>query len=381
MNAIEVVDVYKKFRIYHDKNRTIKERLLFRNRNAYEERWVLRGIRFCVAKGEALGIVGENGSGKSTTLKLMSRIMAPDKGEIHVAGRVSSLIELGAGFHPDMSGRENIYINASIFGLTKKEIDNRLQDIIEFSGLSEYIDSPVRTYSSGMYMRLAFSVAIHVNADVLLIDEILTVGDAAFQQKCFARMKEIKQSGVTIVIVSHSLGEIERICDRSIWLCDGKIAKEGNPEDVHARYLAYMANKSTGTQAVQLHDIGHIAQVTLSSGGENKTAFSTGEPMDIHIDLHRDEHDEPIVVEASVFTAQGFLITAKGVQMPSKVDKAVLHLGALPLNGDEYTITVAMFTMQHEVIDLRERAAVFTIAADSAEPGAVHVPSSWELFP
>ena len=234
MDAIKVTDVKKKFKVYYDKGQTFKERLLFRNRNYHEDRWVLQGVSFTVKRGEAIGLVGENGSGKSTLLKLLTKIMYPDEGSIEIQGRVSSLIELGAGFHPDMSGRENIYTNAAIFGLTKREIDERLNDIIAFSELEQFIDNPVRTYSSGMYMRLAFSVAINVNADVLLIDEILAVGDANFQSKCFDKLREIKAQGTTIVIVSHSLGQIEQICDRSLWLENGKIRVEGEPRYVHA---------------------------------------------------------------------------------------------------------------------------------------------------
>lgn len=239
-NAIEVRDVKKFFKVYHDKGNQLKERLLFSNRNTYEKREVLKGISFEVKKGEAIGLVGKNGCGKSTTLKLLTRIIYPDEGSIEIKGRVSSLIELGAGFHPDMTGRENIYTNAAIFGLTHKEIDNRLDDIIRFSELEEFIDNPVRTYSSGMYMRLAFSVAINVNADVLLIDEILAVGDVNFQQKCFDKLKEIKAKGTTIVIVSHSLNQIEQICERSIWIENGKIREEGIPKYVHEKYLAAM---------------------------------------------------------------------------------------------------------------------------------------------
>ena len=244
MSVISVKDVEKKFKVYYDKGQTFKERLLFRNRNHYEERPVLKGISFQVEKGQAIGIIGENGSGKSTLLKLMTRIMYPDKGSIEIKGRVSSLIELGAGFHPDMSGRENIYTNASIFGLTKKEIDLRLNDIIAFSELEEFIDNPVRTYSSGMYMRLAFSVAINVDSDILLIDEILAVGDVSFQAKCFNKLREIKANGTTIVIVSHSLGQIEQICDRSIWIKDGLIEMEGFPRDVHPFLWIFMGKKA-----------------------------------------------------------------------------------------------------------------------------------------
>ena len=243
MAVIEVQDVKKSFRVYSDKGKTLKEKMLFQKRNQYEERLVLDGISFQVEKGEAVGLVGHNGCGKSTLLKLMTKIFRPDSGTIRIQGRVSSLIELGAGFHPDMTGRENIYTNASIFGLTKREIRNRMEEIIAFSELEDYIDNPVRTYSSGMYTRLAFSVAIHVDADVLLIDEILAVGDASFQAKCFERLLEIKAKGTTIVIVSHSLVQIEQICNRSIWIEKGKIQMEAPPNEVHPSYLAHMGQQ------------------------------------------------------------------------------------------------------------------------------------------
>lgn len=243
INVIEVRNVKKKFKVYFDKGSSLKEKILFQSRNRYEDRWVLKGISFSVKQGEAIGLIGKNGCGKSTTLKLLSRIMYPNEGEIEIKGRVSSLLELGAGFHPDMSGRENIYTNASIFGLTRKEIDMRMHDIISFSELEEFLDNPVRTYSSGMYMRLAFSVAINVDADVLLIDEILAVGDVSFQAKCFEKLKEIKANGTTIVIVSHSMGQIEQICDRTIWLDEGLIKEEGIPKFVGEHYLNVMEKK------------------------------------------------------------------------------------------------------------------------------------------
>ena len=239
-NAIEVRNLKKIFKIYPDKSNSIKEKILFFKRNKYEVNQVLDGVSFDIKKGEAVGLIGKNGCGKRTTLKLLNRIMYPTSGTIRVNGRVSSLIELGAGFHPDMSGRENIYTNASIFGLTKKQIDEKLDDIIEFSELGEAVDNPVRTYSSGMYMRLAFSVAINVEADVLLIDEILAVGDVSFQKKCFEKLREIKYSGTTIVIVSHSLQQIEQICDKSIWIEKGHIRQIGNPKEIHLKYLKEM---------------------------------------------------------------------------------------------------------------------------------------------
>ena len=242
-NAIEVSNLVKVFKVYRDKGKSLKEKALFWHRNKYEERRVIDGISFEIKKGEAVGLIGHNGCGKSTTLKLLTRIMYPTAGTVEIKGKVSALIELGAGFHPDMSGRENIYINASIFGLTKKEIDARVDKIIEFSELDKFIDDPIRTYSSGMYMRLAFAVAINVDADILFIDEILAVGDVAFQKKCFDNLKKIKNAGTTIVIVSHALNQIEEICDRSIWIDGGKIRMQGKPTDVHKEYLEFMQRK------------------------------------------------------------------------------------------------------------------------------------------
>jgi ABC-2 type transport system ATP-binding protein len=242
-SAIKIIGVKKKFKSYIDKAGSFKERFLRPNSKKHEEIWVLRGIDLDIIKGEVVGIIGKNGCGKSTLLKLLTKILHPNEGKIETRGRVSSLIELGAGFHPDMSGRENIYTNASIFGIKHKEVDQRMDDIIRFSELEEFIDQPVRTYSSGMYMRLAFAVAINVNADILLIDEILAVGDAAFQKKCFEKMKEIKANGTTIVIVSHSMDQLYKICDRLVWIENGLIKDEGVPRLIGATYLAEMEDK------------------------------------------------------------------------------------------------------------------------------------------
>ena len=241
--VIRVDNVKKSFKSYKDKATSFKERFVNPSRGKHEDVMVLKGISFEVHKGEAIGIIGKNGCGKSTTLKMLTRILYPNEGKIEIKGRVSSLIELGAGFHPDMTGRENIYTNASIFGITRKEVDRRLNDIIRFSELEEYIDNPVRTYSSGMYMRLAFAVAINVDADVLLIDEILAVGDSAFQKKCFDKLKEIKANGTTIVIVSHSMDQMYKICDKLIWIENGLIKDEGTPKFIGEAYLAAMEGR------------------------------------------------------------------------------------------------------------------------------------------
>lgn len=236
--AISVDHVYKSFTIYYDRANTLKERLLFFARNKKKEkREVLHDINLEIKKGETVALIGVNGSGKSTLLKLMTKIIYPNQGTLETYGKLTSLLELGAGFHPDFSGRENIYFNASIFGLTKKQIDDRLEQIIEFSELGSYIDNPVRTYSSGMYMRLAFAIAINVDADILLVDEILAVGDQHFQEKCINKMKELKEEGKTMVFVTHSMNTVKEFCSRAVWLDQGVVKMDANPDAVIEQYL------------------------------------------------------------------------------------------------------------------------------------------------
>ena len=236
-NAITVKNMSKNFKIYFDKANTLKEKLLFLSRGKKEVRCVLKNINLTIKKGETVALIGTNGSGKSTLLKLMTKIYYPTIGTVETNGKLTSLLELGAGFHPDFSGRENIYFNASIFGLSKKEIDARISDIVKFSELEEFIDNPVRTYSSGMYMRLAFSIAINVDADILLIDEILAVGDQHFQEKCHEKLMNLKKNGKTIVIVSHTLNSVRQLCDRAIWIFDGKVRMDGECNSVVNAYL------------------------------------------------------------------------------------------------------------------------------------------------
>lgn len=235
--AIEVRNVTKSFKVFFDKPSTLKERIVFWDHKNKEIRTVLNDINLTIEKGETVALIGTNGSGKSTLLKMMTKIIYPTKGEIITNGKLTSLLELGAGFHPDFSGRENIYFNASIFGLSKQEIEKRMNQIIEFSELEEFIDNPVRTYSSGQYMRLAFSIAINVDAEILLIDEILAVGDQHFQEKCFAKLRELKAKKKTIVIVSHNLDQVRSLCDRAIWLFNGIVREDGKAEEVVDEYL------------------------------------------------------------------------------------------------------------------------------------------------
>lgn len=236
-NAIEVRNMTKYFKTEYDKAHTLKERLLFSKKNKKEVHTVLKNINLDIRKGETVCLIGTNGSGKSTLLKLMTKIIYPNEGTIETQGKLTSLLELGAGFHEDFTGRENIYFNASIFGLTKDEIESRMDDIISFSELEEFIDNPIRTYSSGQYMRLAFSIAINVDADILLIDEILAVGDQHFQDKCFAKLKELKESNKTIIIVTHNLYQVKELCTRAVWIYNGEIRMDGNPEKIVDEYL------------------------------------------------------------------------------------------------------------------------------------------------
>ena len=241
-NAIEIRNMYKNFKVQTDKANTLKSLLVTKRHNKVERHEVLKDINLDIQKGETVCLIGNNGCGKSTLLKLMTKIIYPNKGTVQTCGKIASLLELGAGFHPDFTGRENIYFNSAVFGMDHSQIDQRIDDIIEFSELGEFIDEPIRTYSSGMYMRLAFSIAINVDADILLIDEILAVGDQHFQDKCYAKLRELRDDKTkTIVIVSHSLEVVKNLCSRAIWIYKGNIKLDGDPAYVIAEYLEQMA--------------------------------------------------------------------------------------------------------------------------------------------
>ena len=396
-NAIEVHNITKKFKVYVDRGRTLKELTLFSKRRKYEQRVVLDDISFEVKKGEAVGLIGHNGCGKSTTLKLLTRIMYPDSGTIEMQGRVSSLIELGAGFHPDMSGRQNIYTNASIFGLTRKEIDARVDKIIEFSELEAFIDNPVRTYSSGMYMRLAFAVAINVDAEILLIDEILAVGDANFQAKCFNKLKQIKSQGTTIVIVSHSLGQIEEFCERSIWIHDGKIREEGAPRDVHPHYMEYMgqqrkdiapqpepqptSQERTGSGQVR------ITGVYSRDGKESeKNVFKTGAAVSIEIDYKVKEPVEDAVVALEVRNMEGvkcYATDTKKDRIPrinlEKDGKICLDIKSLELLPGNYTMDLSIQTTDGFPVDNLKDGFTFEMYWEIGDKGIRRIEQVWKV--
>lgn len=394
-NAIEVKNVTKKFRVYMDKGHTLKEKTLFRKRRSYEERVVLDGISFEVKKGEAIGLIGHNGCGKSTTLKLLTKIMYPDSGTIEMCGRVSSLIELGAGFHPDLSGRENIYINASIFGLTKKEIEDRIGDIIAFSELEVFIDNPVRTYSSGMYMRLAFAVAIHVEADILLVDEILAVGDASFQAKCFYKLRELKAHGVTIVIVSHSLSQIEQICDQCIWMDAGKVRMKSNPAEVDYAYLDCMGKKLTsqtdgytkagGEENVQ-KELEIVKAEFTHEDGRKDHRFRVGEKVILRVKYKRNtaQRIQPLM-GIKIYRNDG--VNAYGTNTQNERIKLSIQdegwieccFENLNLVAAVYYLDLAFRTQDMLIYDYKTKIQQFETYHSIYEEGISHLDHSWKL--
>jgi len=236
--AVEVVDVSKKFRLYHERNQTIKSAMMRGRTSRHEDFWALRDVSLDIIEGETHGLIGSNGSGKSTLLKCLAKIYWPTEGTINYRGRLASLLEVGSGFHLELSGRENIYLNGSILGMSKKEIDSKFDEIVDFSGVERFLDQPVKNYSSGMYVRLGFSIAIHVEPDILVVDEVLSVGDAEFQNKSVKKFAEFKCQGRTIIMVSHSMGLMEELCDSVTWINQGQVKGTGNPKKIIADYLS-----------------------------------------------------------------------------------------------------------------------------------------------
>lgn len=234
--AVEVVGVSKKFRLFKERNNTLKATIMRGRRVIADDFWALKDVSFEVYEGETFGLIGENGSGKSTMLKCMTRILRPNEGTVTVTGKVSALLELGAGFHPELTGRENVFLNGAILGLSQKELRRRFDDVVDFAGVGAFIDEPVKNYSSGMYVRLAFAVAINVDPDVLLVDEVLAVGDEAFQRKCNEQLTELRRQGKTIVFVSHGLDVVQNICDRAAWFSHGRLMQVGRPKEVIDAY-------------------------------------------------------------------------------------------------------------------------------------------------
>jgi lipopolysaccharide transport system ATP-binding protein len=244
--AVIVDHVSKRFRLYRERNKSLKSALMRGRTSIYDEFWAVKDVSLEVPEGTTFGLIGRNGSGKSTLLKMLARILVPDKGRVVMNGRVASLLEVGSGFHPELSGRENIYLNGSILGMSKKEIDGKFDDIVDFSEVRRFIDQPVKNYSSGMYVRLGFSVAVHVRPDILVVDEVLAVGDAGFQAKSRKRFAELKGDGRTIILVSHSMSQVRELCDRVAWIDQGSLRAIGEPSRVIADYLASVEGADPG---------------------------------------------------------------------------------------------------------------------------------------
>jgi ABC-type polysaccharide/polyol phosphate transport system ATPase subunit len=278
-----------------------------------EDFWALKDISFDVPRGQALGIIGHNGAGKSTILKLLSRITTPSTGEIMINGRLSALIEVGSGFHPELTGRENIYLNGSILGMMRREINEKLDSIVSFAELRQFIDTPVKRYSSGMYVRLGFSIAAHLNPDILLLDEVLAVGDAAFQQKCIERIMELQKAGTTIVFISHDLRAVQKLCNRVILLRKGEIEADGDPDETIELYQSLSQQLGGHAQGSHVQEPTREAVVTslrfYDELGNECLSFETGKPMKAVLNYRVDRPVSDVMFEVQFYSQEGHLIT------------------------------------------------------------------------
>ena len=268
--AVTVDAVSKQFRMYRERNQSLKATLMRGRRASFEEFWALKDVSFEIPQGGTFGLIGENGSGKSTLLKCIAKILTPDTGSIRTRGTMAALLELGSGFHPELSGRENVYLNGSILGMRKSEINRKFDEIVDFSGIETFIDQPVKNYSSGMYVRLGFSVAINIDPEILLVDEVLAVGDAAFQEKCMEKFADFRKAGKTVIIVSHSMGSMRTMCDQAAWLKHGELVGVGDANEVVDTYL----------------DAGHVERIELPDGS---VRWGSGEAMLSKVELLDDQ--------------------------------------------------------------------------------------------
>lgn len=304
--------VSKKYRIYHEpeegKSPHGLGRLVHRLRGNWDNFWALRDVSFEVERGEALGLIGQNGAGKSTILKLLYNITTPSKGTIRVNGRLAALIEVASGFHPELTGRENVFLNGSLLGMKRSEIKKKLDSIVDFAGVSAFIDTPVKRYSSGMYLRLGFSIAAHLDPDILLLDEVLAVGDAVFQTKCIERIQQLRNAGTTIVFVSHNLSAVQSLCDRVFLLRQGEIIRNGPPRDVIAEYEHMFTNMPATTTPAGLPDSSATSPVQIisvnlfNSAGRKTTMFATGDEVRVEVEFIASETVEDALVEVYFYS-------------------------------------------------------------------------------
>jgi ABC-type polysaccharide/polyol phosphate transport system ATPase subunit len=374
--AIELVGVHKRYRVYKERYRSLKEILFHRRFGEWEEHWALRDLDIQVPRSSTVGLIGSNGAGKSTTLKLMSRILVPDRGQVRVNGRVSGLLELGAGFQPEYTGRENVYLNASLLGLGRADIRARFDDIVGFAELEEYIDTPLRTYSSGMFMRLGFAVAIHVEPEVLLVDEILAVGDEAFQHKCLDWIEAFQRRGGTIVMVSHNLASIREMCDEVAWLEQGRLRQFGQGPDVVDAYMDHVREEMERAELSATGQVGGGARPAVELGevqmldesGRAIHEVELGSAITIDIPYHVYRSVATPVFGVAIHRNDGVLAYA------TNTDVDGIDLGPLSESG----------TVRFNCRSLRLLAGSYRVTAAVLASPRLHEPpidSHWQRYP
>jgi ABC-2 type transport system ATP-binding protein len=357
--AIVVDDVSKMFRLYHERNQSLKAAVMRRGRARYTELQALDHVSFEVPRGTTFGIIGHNGSGKSTMLKCLARILRPDSGTIRTAGKVSALLELGAGFHPELSGRDNVYLNGSILGLSRKQIDGRFDEIVSFafgdSGQEDRIDTPVKNYSSGMYVKLGFSVAINVDPDLLLVDEVLTVGDEAFQRKCADKFLDLKDSGKTIVIVSHALGMVRDLCDQVVLLDHGRLTASGVPDEVIGTYLSGVETnvRGDGEHGTRWGEGGaEIMSVeVLNAGFEPTDRVAVGQGVTFRIHYRCDRPVNRPVFKIEVHTLNGMTVAAGNTRFHDRVPDQIEGCGAIEYRVPKLLLVPGLYELSATMLD------------------------------
>jgi ABC-type polysaccharide/polyol phosphate transport system ATPase subunit len=351
--AITVDGVWKRFRLYHERNQSLKAAVMRGGRAKYEEFWALKDVSFEVTPGTTFALVGQNGSGKSTMLKCLAKILRPDRGGTRIEGKMSALLELGAGFHPELSGRENVFLNGSILGLTKRELEQKFDDIVDFAGLEQFIDMPVKNYSSGMYVRLGFSVAINVDPDVLLIDEVLAVGDEEFQRRCLERVVELRSAGKTIVVVTHSLPTVRSLCDEALWLEHGEIRRIGKADQVADAYLGQIHLDILAADGqVNPHRPAGQVSITglelLDRQGRPASRVATGDQVTFR--LHYDAA-EPVtnpVFSFAVHTSDGVLVTGPNTKEAHVSLEKIEGTGHVDLTVDRFMLLIGSYDLSAE---------------------------------
>lgn len=388
-NAIEVSNLGKSYRAQGVGAPTLYKTLSRLMQNKRLDRfWALRDVSFDIKPGSTIGVIGPNGSGKSSLLGLLAGTVTPSTGTVRTAGRISSLLELGAGFHPEMSGRENVILNASILGIPREDVMRRMDHIIAFAGLEEFIDMPVKHYSSGMYVRLGFAVAVEINPDILLIDEVLAVGDIAFQTKCLERIRAFQQAGKTLLLVSHALDTVEQFCDEAFLILDGKLAERGTPSDVIFTYLKdYMLRIGK----LQVEEFGTrqivIESITLRDhNGEESTQFVSGKAMHIDVQYQANERIETPVFGFGIKSANGVHVFGSNTQIEQYPIPAVngagvvrIRLEPLTLREGSFFLSLAVHSPDHKVQYHRlEDWQAFSVVDDTDRAGLVHLENHWE---